>query len=327
MKEKDIIFLFEEIVKSASTPPFLLKGIGDDAAVFTINEKDCLLVTTDLMVEDVHFVKDWMPPFALGYKSLAISLSDIAAMGGRPEMFTLSIGLSPDLESDYIFQFKEGLKSIALKYNVTLIGGDTVSSEKIVINTMVIGRAKKERLLLRSQARVGDIVLVSGCLGEAAAGLELLKKGIKRPAWDGLIKAHLLPEPEVSLAQTLASSDLVHTAIDISDGIATDLAWICRQSQVGARVYQEKLPISLACKEAAMFLQIDPILWALRGGEDYKLLFTAPPETVPKLKKLAWEKCKKDIFVIGEIIEGNRVILVTPQEEIDITGKGYEHFG
>ena len=200
MEEKDIIFLFKEIIRSASTPSFLLKGIGDDAAVFTINEKDCLLITTDLMVENVHFVKDWMPPFALGYKSLAISLSDIAAMGGRPEMFTLSIGLSPEIETDYILQLKEGLKSIALKYNVTLIGGDTVRSEKIVINTMVIGRTRKERLLLRSQAKVGDVVLVSGYLGEAAAGLELLKKGIKRADWESLIKAHLLPEPEVLLA-------------------------------------------------------------------------------------------------------------------------------
>ncbi len=327
MKEKDIIFLFEEIVKSASIPPFLLEGIGDDAAVFTINEKDCLLVTSDLMVEDVHFVKDWMPPFALGYKSLAISLSDIAAMGGSPEMFILSIGLPPDLGDDYIFQFKEGLKSIALKYNVALIGGDTVSSEKFVINTTIIGRAKRQRLLLRSQARIGDVVLVSGYLGDAAAGLELLKKRIKNTDWEGLIKAHLLPEPEVLLAQTLATSGLVHAAIDISDGIATDLAWICRQSQVGARVYQEKLPISSACKEAAAFLQMDPILWALSGGEDYKLLFTAPPEAVPELNKLAWEKCGKDIFVIGEIVEGNRVCLITPQEEIDITGKGYEHFG
>jgi len=327
LKEKDIISLFEEIVKVAPSPPFLLKGIGDDAAVLEF-AGNYLLCTTDLLVEDTHFRWEWMSPFALGYKSLAVNISDIAAMGGRPECFTVSVGFPKDFSEERLLEFLRGLESIARKYKLSLIGGDTVHSEKTIINVMVIGRVEKNQVLFRSGAQVGDVIFVSGYLGNAAAGLAILEQGIEKEneLFSQLIKAQLLPEPEVDLGYYLAQTGLVHAMIDISDGIASDLTWICQESGVGAYVYQELLPISPACKIAAKRLNQDYLSWALSGGEDYRLLFTAPKKTADELKQSVAKALNKEIFIIGEVTAGARVYLIQDGQKKDITGKGYTHF-
>ncbi|MCD6320055.1 MAG: thiamine-phosphate kinase [Candidatus Desulfofervidaceae bacterium] len=325
LKERDIISLFKEIVKVTPSPSFLLKGIGDDAAVLEFAET-YFLCTTDLLVENSHFRWEWMPPFALGYKSLAVNLSDIAAMGGKPECFTVSIGLSEDFPEEKLFGILKGLESIAKKYKVSLIGGDTVRSEKTVINIMVTGRVEKDQVLFRSGAQVGDVIFVSGCLGDAAAGLAILEQGIEDESFSDLIKAQLLPEPEVALGCYLAQTGLVHAMIDISDGIASDLSWICQESGLGAFIHQDLLPISPACKKAAKRLKQDYLSWALGGGEDYRLLFTASQETADELKQKVAEELKREIFIIGEITAGNRVYLIHNGQKKDITGKGYSHF-
>lgn len=325
LKEKNIISLFEEMAKATPSPSFLLKGIGDDAAVLEFADT-YLLYTTDLLVENTHFRWEWMPPFALGYKSLAVNLSDIAAMGGKPECFTVSIGLPEDFPEEKLFAILKGLESIARKYKVSLIGGDTVQSEKTVINIMVIGQAKKNQVLFRSSAQVGDVIFVSGYLGDAAAGLAILEQGIEDESFSLLIKAQLLPEPEVALGCYLAQTGLVHAMIDISDGIASDLGWICQESGVGAFIYHDLLPISPACKRAASRLHQDYLSWALGGGEDYRLLFTAPQETADELRQKVAEEFKREIFIIGEITAGDRVYLVHNGQKKDITGKGYSHF-
>ncbi len=325
MKERELISLFNKIAKELHHSS-LIKGIGDDAAVISLTSEDNLLVTADLMIEDIHFIRDITPPYALGYKALTISLSDIAAMGGCPDFFTLSVGF-PCLEDSYFSEFSAGLKAASQKFRVDLIGGDTVKSEKIVVNTTVLGRVKAKKVLLRSCAQVGDIILVSGYVGDSAAGLALLKQGIKSPDLDPLIRAHLMPEPEVLLGQCLADLDGVHAAIDLSDGIATDLAWICTQSGVGARIFEERLPISELCVQAANFLGLNALNWALSGGEDYKLLFTVAPEAVSQIKEAVFRKLQRRLFEIGEITDGKGTMLVTTSgEQRDITFEGYEHF-
>ncbi|MDL1955810.1 MAG: thiamine-phosphate kinase [Candidatus Desulfofervidus auxilii] len=324
MKEKNIIELFKIITKDLTVPSFVKKGIGEDAAVLEIGGS-YYLITTDLLIEDTHFKQKWISPFALGYKALAVNLSDIAAMGGKPEYFLISIGIPKDFSSKDIDELIKGLKKIAQKYQVFLIGGDTVRAEKIVINITVLGKTEKKPFF-RSGAKVGDIILVSRFLGDAAAGLAILENNLNQKDFLSLINAHLFPEPEVDLGLYLAETQLVHAAIDISDGIASDLMWICEESNVGAKIYKTKIPISSICKKAAHKLNKNPLEWALSGGEDYALLFTIPPNALKQIKEGIWKKFKREVFVIGEITEGNKVLLVSEKKIIDISGKGFSHF-
>ena len=327
MEEKDIIQLFKTVAQNLPFYPFIKKGIEDDAAVLKF-ENIYLLWTTDLFIENTHFRWEWMSPFALAYKALAVNISDIAAMGGKPLCFTISIGFPKEFSKNKLQEFLQSLKKTAQEYKLALIGGDTVESEKTVINISLLGTAPKGQIIFRSKAKVGDIICVSNYLGNAAAGLALLERGynVKDTIFSPLINAQLFPKPEVSLGQYLAQTGLAHAMIDVSDGIASDLTWICLESRVGAEIYQEKLPISPLCKEAAKRLKINILQWVLSGGEDYCLLFTVPASEVEGLKKDIQKKFKKDIFIIGEITKRNKVYLISNGQKEDISQKGFSHF-
>ncbi|MGV1099590.1 thiamine-phosphate kinase [Thiovibrio sp. JS02] len=323
--EREIIARIRE--KAANRPEGLLTGIGDDCAVFRTGTGLVNLVTTDTMVEGVHFDRAWHPAHALGRKAAAVNISDIAAMGGTPRYALLSLGLTADTPASWLSEFMAGFLAVLAECGVTLIGGDTVQTgHEIMLSVTILGEGMETRLLTRAGARVGDQVMVSGWLGEAAAGLAICRLARQEEArWQQLVKAHLTPVPQVGLGQALAESGLVHAMMDLSDGLATDLAHICAESKVGAVVTAEAVPLSPQLAAAASFCGHPALDWALSGGEDYQLLFTAAAEAVGALKGLA-AAAGGIVQAVGRIVEGGGVFLEQGGELREISYAGYEHF-
>lgn len=329
--ERDCINLIQQIVQNQGRDnKKLLKGIGDDCAVLALDAENCLLLTTDTLVEGVHFDLAWHPPYLLGRKCASVNLSDIGAMGGRPNSCLLSIGIPGDVPGwldDFIAGFTAALK----EHDVLLIGGDTVkSTNDLVISVTVLGEGEKNRICYRAGAKPGDLVWVSGPLGHSAAGLELCRQGQRFSAESKdeqqLIRAHLDPHAEVDLGRLLAESGLVHAMMDISDGLATDLAHLCQESNVGAEIRQDLLPVSALLEKTAGDLQTDVFDWVLRGGEDYQLLFTSGPENKEVLQQLVYEKSGNEIFCLGTIIEKRGIFLCNDAGRYDISYQGFDHF-
>jgi len=319
--------LIDRIRKSMGvSDPDLIQGIGDDVAVVDLGTK-VLLVTTDILIERIHFDRSWIDPYRLGKKALTVNLSDIAAMGGIPRYFLLSLGLPKNLPLSFIFSFYRGLKEGAKRFHVDLIGGDTSLSQKIVINICLLGEGKKGRILFRKGAEVGDDLFVSGTLGDAALGLKILKKeGLAgRPI--GLIKKHLSPCPRIELGHAIAGHRLATAMIDISDGLLIDTSHLLEESHVGVRIWEDRIPISRLYQKWVHSYSKNLYQMALTGGEDYELLFTAPPETRKEIATLALSS-KIPMTWIGKILpkkEGFRIIRKNGREDSP-TRLGFEHF-
>jgi len=318
---------------SVAASPALIRGIGDDCAVFAANGAGEWLITTDTLVEGVHFDRHWHPPELLGRKSIAVNLSDIAAMGGRPRFVLLSLCAPLALDADWLQEWFSGFFAMQAEYGCVLIGGDTVRSAELVISVTVIGEPVSGRILYRSGARPGDIVYVSGPLGSAAAGLALFQKAkqekfeaVQWSQWQALLDAHLNPEPQVALGQRLASCRCVTAMQDISDGVATDLAHICEESGVGGLLHAERLPFLPVLDAAAMFAGKEKLDLLLKGGEDYQLLFTVDPHRERELKEQLPDPLYQRISPVGIITEGRGVLLEHQDgRRSDITFQGYEH--
>jgi thiamine-monophosphate kinase len=310
-------------------PPQVILSIGDDCAALALNGADYLLWTIDTLVEGVHFDLAFTSLEDLGWKSLTVNLSDIAAMGGEPGQALLSLGWPPDRDRALALKFAAGLAQAARDYGVNVIGGDTVSSPGgLIITVTLTGRVEARHLLRRAGARVGDLVFVTGFLGEAAAGLEILRQGLDLPpeVREPLIEAHLRPRPHLRAGRLLATEGLATALIDTSDGVATDLYHICQASGVGARIPAAGLPVSPRVAATAPRLGRDPLRLALTGGEDYLLLFTAPPEAAGPLDQSFARAGLAAPRRLGRIVPGDRVILETPAGDEDISGQGYDHF-
>jgi thiamine-monophosphate kinase len=320
-------------IKKAFDRPFpgVIRGIGDDCAVVRIGGKT-VLVTTDALLEGVHFLPQTMPPYPLGRKALAVNLSDIAAMGGEPLFAFLTLGLPKPVPRGFLSSFLKGFKKEADRFKVALLGGDTLFSPGgISIGITLVGLASRH-IPYRSRARAGDRIFVSGFLGDSAAGLELLKREggqkikIPREIRTVLIKAHQLPEPRLSLGRFLVRRRYVRAMIDLSDGLASDLRQICQASGVGARLDLARLPLSAALLKTAAALERDPFGLALQGGEDYQLLFTVPKTNAALMEKAAWTALRQKLFDIGEIIPGRKIYLGTPHAVEELRVYGYDHF-
>jgi len=304
----------------------LVQGIGDDVAVIEMGEK-ALLVTTDILIEGIHFERSWINPYQLGGKALAVNLSDIAAMGGTPKYFLISIGLPKNLLYSFISSLYRGLKEEAKRFCVGLIGGDTSLSNKIVINICLLGEGKKENLLFRNGARVGDDLYVSGTLGDSALGLKILKKRGPKGEPKGLVEKHLSPFPRIKLGQAIAKHHLATSMIDISDGLLIDTFHILEESKVGARVWEGRIPLSKLYKKWILSYTKDPYQIALCGGEDYELLFTAPRVIRKRISSLSLS-LKIPITCIGEILpkkEGFHIIRRDGKEYSPLH-LGFDHF-
>jgi len=299
-------------------------GIGDDAAAIEPTAGLLSLITADMLVEGVHFDLSLCDPVTLGRKSLSVNLSDIAAMGGIPRHFILSLAIPRDVRVEFLDAFIEGILERGEQFGVTLIGGDTSSSQTgLVISVTVIGEQSPEMIVKRSGARPGDLICVTGTLGDAALGLALLKAGEREgPA----IARHLDPLPRVREGMKLAEAGIPSAMIDISDGLLADLGHILDQSGTGGRLYLEKLPISGEYRAKQPLSGEEFFSFPLSGGEDYELLFTAPPGKVTALQSL-FAETGTTATIIGEITPRPGLLVLTPAGiEYSPKHKGYNHF-
>jgi thiamine-monophosphate kinase len=301
----------------------LIIGIGDDTAAWQSGAV-VQLATVDSLVQDVHFSLATASWEEVGWKSMAVNLSDIAAMGGQPEYALVALGLPADTDIEDVTSLYRGMIDLAGQFQVHIIGGNIVSAPQLVVNVTVLGSAvSRDSLLTRSAARPGDRVAVTGPLGAAAAGVEMLGRGLAfEPAVTAVLrKALLRPVPRVPEGRFLVENG-VKTAIDISDGLLADLNHICQASRVGARIETDHVPVAAAVKtgfgERALEL-------AFTGGEDYELLFTAGTECVEKVSKA--DLCP--VYVIGEVVSDDKqqIQVVDSQgNPMSLSAKGWDHF-
>ena len=311
-----------------------IKGVGDDSAVI-MHAKECILVSTDLLIEGIHFDLMYMPLKHLGYKAVVVNLSDIYAMNGQAEQITVSIGLSSKFSVEALEEFYAGILKACDFYNVDLVGGDTSSAPKgLTISITAIGTANIDKITYRSGAQAGDIICVSGDLGAAYLGLQLLEREkqiyLSNPEiqpnleeQDYLIGRQLKPEARRDMIAQFLKANLIPTAmIDVSDGLASDLFHICKQSKVGAYIEEGKIPMHPNVEIQALRFKLDPITCALNGGEDYELLFTVREKDLEKVRFM------HDIYIIGEIVDAkNGIKLHTSGGNIhNIKAQGWKHF-
>jgi len=310
----------------------LIKGIGDDCAIFDTPEDRSWLATTDILVENIHFDRSWHPPHLLGRKSIAVNLSDIAAMGGTPHYALVSIAVSDQLDKDWIEKWSAGAAEILQEYGCTIIGGDTVKGPALTINIVILGSGAKDRIIRRSTATEGENIYVSGELGCAAAGLEICRapvlfQSIAEDALQPLINKHLNPTPRVLLGQVLGASKMVGAMQDISDGIATDLAHICSQSGVGAELDADLLPGAKILGRVSQIINKEPVDLKISGGEDYELVFTVKKGRDENLLTLLRENCREQVYRVGRTVKGCDVRLISGEDAVNIGFKGFQHRG
>lgn len=306
-------------------PADVVLGIGDDAAAYRPAPGLLQLLTTDMLVENVHFLLDKTTPWQLGYKAVAVNLSDIAAMGGRPRHAVVSLGLPAALPVEFVVSLYQGMKEICREFGVNIIGGDTVASPAgLVINVAVTGEVAPAGLLTRAGARVGDAVVVTGPLGDSAFGLDLLLAGGWEQfafAWP-LVTAHLTPRPQVAAGALLAGWGATG-ADDISDGLASEAHELAKGSGVGIRLYADRIPLSPSLLQAAAHLGRRPLDYALYGGEDFQLVFTISPADLARAPQDF-----VPLAVVGEVTDAAAgVVLVSADGAVvPLEPRGYNHF-
>jgi len=296
----------------------VMTGIGDDCAVLRLPSGHDLLATTDFSLEGVHFRRGWHPPESVGHRCLARGLSDIAAMGGEPVAAFLSLALPPKLPQAWVDGFLKGLLKLACEFGVPLAGGDTAQSPSgILADIVILGSVPKGKAVLRSGARPGDRIYVTGELGGSAAALNLLFSKRKKLAPKQFPK-HFFPEPRIQQGHFLRAKDIASSMIDVSDGLSTDLGHICEESRVGAEVWAEAIPRAAFGKPPQT---VDP-KFALHGGEDYELLFTARPN-----HRVPSQILGSRVTCIGEITRRKQVVLVNRAgTRSRLRPQGWEYF-
>jgi thiamine-monophosphate kinase len=311
--------LIDRIRRRARSSAHVLHGIGDDCAVIRIPHGHEVLVTTDFSLEGVHFRREWHPPDSVGHRCLTRGLSDIAAMGGEPIAAFLSLAAPPDLPQKWIDSFLDGLLQLAKKFHVTLAGGDTAESPSgVLADIIVLGSVPRGRSILRSGARAGDSIYVTGQLGESAAVVQQLLSGKKLSGRIADYPAHFFPTPRIAVGRFLRQKKIASAMIDISDGLSTDLGHICKESRVGALIYASAMPLARLGRKPGP-VDLDS---ALHGGEAYELLFTAPggrkaPSTIDGVS----------ITKIGEIVRQLGMRLESSDGKMQrLVPKGWQHF-
>lgn len=312
-------FGFIDYIKSNFQPPEGTMGIGDDCAVMPAGDGE-LLFSTDLLMEGVHFLRNESSPEDVGWKAAAVNLSDIAAMGGTPVATFLSIALPKDAQGEWAERFIEGYTHISRQYDVLLLGGDTTSSLRdIAVNVGVLGRCPSGKKLMRSGAKIGETIYVTGPLGDSAGGLQAILKGTNRTEEvNTLILRHKRPVPRIDAGRILMETGKVGAMMDISDGIASDLRHILNASGIGAVIALDKLPCSpeldAVCEEQGW----DRFELATSGGEDFELLFTGTEGLESELGI--------EVYPIGRTVPGNDIIWTIGGKAVHLDFEGYKHF-
>jgi thiamine-monophosphate kinase len=315
----------------AEDVPGVRLGLGDDAALVELGRTEMLL-TADLLIEGVHFQRQTTSAHDLGYKALVVNVSDVAAMGGSPRHALVSLGIPSTVEMAWVVELYAGLRDAASEYATAIVGGDTSRSDSVVISVAVTGEVAEGLAVTRSGARPGDRIVVTGALGAAAGGLrvasgekhDLAVVASKRGR--ELLAALARPVARVGEGQTLAREGAT-AMMDLSDGLAIDLARLCRESRVGGRVSLPHVPVAPALTELRSALGVDPLDLALRGGEDYELLATLPPRAVPLTTQLLQDRFGTPLTDIGEIKRGEGVVAVDAHgAERPLQPMGWDHF-
>ncbi len=328
IKELGEFGLIRHITEKLPLPPGeVIIGAGDDTAAVRWRKDTISLVTTDMLVEGVDFDLKYAGAGGIGHKALAVNLSDIAAMGGTAHYALVALALPGHTELDWVDELYTGMLALANEHKVCILGGDISAAPQVVISITVIGE-QKERIISRSGATPGDIIMVTGDLGAAAAGLGLLQRYGRAfdPHFAGLIQRQLRPDPRLAEG-VIAARNGATAMIDLSDGIASDLGHICRMSRVGAEIWWDKLPVSALTLEAARDLGCSPEDLVLKGGEDFELLFTLPPSKHDAMMAAFKRHKLAPPARIGQIIQPeNGVCLYNMQgEKVPLRG-GFEHF-
>ena len=297
----------------------LVAGIGDDAAVIRTAPEPApyLLVTTDILVEERHFRRQWAEPEQIGIKAAESNLSDIAAMGGKPTWMFISLVLAKDADMPWARRLYEGIGASCRRHGAIVAGGDTAKGAVTTINITLLGMVSPAHLCLRSHARPGDLLMVTGPLGASAAALALLTRG--ESVCDDLLEKHLTPTCRLDAAASIAP--LANAMIDISDGLGSELHHICQRSRVSAEIYAESIPLCEAVKAAGEILQMAPGDFAIQGGEDYELLFSIGKENITDLKKTGIT-----CYRVGSIFEGDAPPVLVSAEGRHPLKCGYNHF-
>ncbi len=314
-----------------TNPKDVIIGIGDDAAVIRIDDSRLLLVTNDIQIEGNHFRRDWSSPEQIGRKTVAVNLSDIAAMGGKPAFALVSLGLPAELPSEFFDALYQGIVSEAATYNTTIIGGNLArSSQEICIDITLLGFVSPKQLLTRSQAKPGDKVFVSGTPGMAAAGLKVLEQfGNKYPKeLQSCVDALLAPTPRVILGVALAESGLATAMIDVSDGVCTDLAHICESSKVGCELNIDSLTQNRILSQATQATGKSTQDFILNSGESYELLFTVRADTdIRLIETIAQQNgiaCAEIGIITGE--QNGRWLVTSGGKREPLPKAGWDHF-
>ena len=305
----------------------VIRGIGDDCSVFKTSGEMAILLTTDMLVEKIHFLLSAISPYELGRKSLAVNLSDIAAMGGTPREAVISIAIPEKVELAVLDGVYHGIKSMAKEFEVNLLGGDTTSSpEHLVINIALVGEAKEDEILYRSGAKKGDLIFLTGPVGSSAAGLDLILKKRESEGWEDLLEAHYNPYPHVKAGRIIASMKVADSLIDVSDGVAADLGHICRESKLGAILEASMIPTTEKFRDYCDRFQEDANHLALHVGEDYVLLGTVVPGLAANLRAaLESEGC--EFYQIGHMVAEPGLRIKTSENSLETIGaSGWDHF-
>lgn len=308
----------------------VVRAIGDDAAAFAVPDGERVLLTTDMLVEGVHFLRKAASAEELGAKALAVNLSDIAAMGGTAREAFVGLGVPADVSVDFLDGIYRGMRALAREFEVNILGGDTTGSGRdLILSISVVGSVSEAEMLRRDGARPGDRIVATGPLGDSRAGLHLILNDI--PAADDALAAvhaaHLRPRPHLREGRFLAESGAARAAIDVSDGLSSDLGHILRESGVGARVFADALPISPALREFCARFDRDPVREALAGGEDYVLLATVAPDRAAGLRRAFEERFGRPLADIGVITEARGFRRVQPDgAEVPVRPESWDHF-
>lgn len=303
-------------------------GIGDDAAVLAPTGRTEWVLSCDAFLEDVHFLANSHPPDSVGYKSLARATSDLVAMGAKPRYFLLALALPASRTGAWLDSFLRGMARAGRFLGMRLIGGDTTNSSWISISITVLGEIARGRALTRCGAKPGDIIYVSGKLGRAQLGLDLVLNRLTRsPEFQNLLRPHLYPKIRVKLGEWLAQNRIASAMMDISDGLSTDLGRLCKASRVGARIEARNLPcvtIPSNTAQALRKLKLDPLQMALHGGDDYELLFTVPPRCVKRLRRAPGFS---ELSAIGRITRDRKILLLgSDGSSITLAARGWDSF-
>ena len=310
----------------------VIVGNGDDAAVIRAADGKCWVVTCDAQVSGVHFPSTGdVSGFAVGYKSLAVNVSDVAAMGGKPRFALISLGIPEETSVSFLDDVYGGIRALSEKYDILVLGGNvTRTSGPLFVDVFLVGEVMEEKVLRRSGARAGDRILVTGYLGDAAAGLHLLSSPqirVNEDLYASLAETQLEPQPRVKEGVVIAESGLATAMMDISDGLAGDIRHLCEASGVGALLWESELPVSGALLEAASVAAKNPLEWALHGGEDYVLLVTTPEESVGALQEVLRRSGGAPLTPVGEILPASEGISLKRAEGVfALENLAWDHF-